>query len=59
MKTRRPEDPQLKELVELGILERVSIHPWDGLRNRYRMIDPEGVRKALEELGYIERRKPN
>jgi hypothetical protein len=59
MVTRRPEDPALKEFVRLGILERVYEDPFDGLNNKYRMIDPEGVRRALEELGLIEPRKFN
>lgn len=59
MAKRRPEDQALKRLVEIGILERVYTHPSDGLRNWYRMIDPEGVRQALEELGLIEPRKLN
>lgn len=49
----RPENPQLKELVERGLLERVFTHPYDGLLNRYRLIDPDGVGRALKELGLI------
>lgn len=59
MATKKPENPQLKELVERGILERVYTHPRDGLLNRYRLVDPAGTRRALEELGMIEPRKRN
>jgi hypothetical protein len=45
--------------VDRGLLKRVYEHPRDGLKNRYKLIDPEGVRKALEELGMIEPRKLN
>jgi hypothetical protein len=53
------ENPQLAELVKRGILERVYTHPSDPSKNRYKMVDPEGVRKALEELGMLEQRKLN
>lgn len=45
------EHPAFTRMVELGILQRVYVDPDDPGKNRYRMIDPEGVKKALEELG--------
>lgn len=49
------EDPGLARLVELGILERVTVDHGDPGNNTYRMSDPEGVRAALEDLGIIPR----
>ncbi len=50
------EDPRLAKLVELGILERVAVHPTNPGEYMYRMPDPEGVRRALEDLGLLPRR---
>ncbi len=51
-----PEHPAFVRLVELGILERVTVDESDPGKNTYRMPDPEGVRRALEDLGLIPRR---
>lgn len=39
----------LKYLVEIGILEVVKPHA-DPIQATYRMIDPDGVKVALDEL---------
>jgi len=43
--------PGLRTLVKYGILEKVGETVRAGRRAYYRMPDPEGVKRALEELG--------
>lgn len=45
--------PSLRTLVKYGILEKVGKTVRAGRRAYYRMPDPDGVRRALEELGYL------
>jgi len=45
--------PSLRTLVKYGILEKVGVTVRAGRRAYYRMPDPEGVRRALEQLGYL------
>lgn len=45
--------PSLRTLVRYGILEKCGPTSRGGRRAYYKMPDPEGVRKALEELGHL------
>lgn len=42
----------LEELCARGILERVYTHPSDPTQHRYKLLDVEGTRRALEECGF-------